>query len=634
MSEMPRPGLQTRDKNRTTRPGVDAGVEKKYRRTQAQMKQVRADEAAAEAQAALDRDQAKKRLAAVEDKQHEEDVAYAKHANHPPARPPKNGATASKAANESAGSNKKTGVPTSKTVNDTSSSASKTSKERLDYPPNSSKKKGVSASDAVDNAIERGSKKSKGLADISDSEESEAYAPASGEESSDEDKSDTEVIDSDEDEPPKKKKKKLLGITRTEVIASRTTRDESGTPEVPVDDSKKRKAAKGKTKKNAKKPKVEGKKSGLIKGAPQSLITIQPVPPRAPTRKELRGGSNKWHLKHLPTGTQAQFTDEVVPLACELAGSQQVPPWGKLSVAQVQGIVDKVYGANVHEVTAESAWMGLIGYRLNDWRHGIGARPHKFITSLVEAPAPSSDSEDDAEEEAGGELLADQRDEDMELKDVDDAANDTAAANAPLNTGPQPRKFRFDTPAGVAEFIAWCLESDTKTGSSAFHWKVWGDGVKKGFFQSPILLYTLAYHLERLDEIPGGYERLESHPQSALLMSAQAVERELQFWRSGEYLQPGTRDSSAFFSIDNWDDIIEMVKTPQGMKKKHTRRATKFSSTLGDWDNTRWDAVIEASRVYKEVPARKRGQTITSSRSSSEVGDDMICDDAVIVLSD
>ncbi|KAJ7788288.1 hypothetical protein B0H14DRAFT_2949438 [Mycena olivaceomarginata] len=147
-------------------------------------------------------------------------------------------------------------------------------------------------------------------------------------------------------------------------------------------------------------------------------------------------------------------------------------------------------------------------------------------------------------------------------EDPERTNGDDADATAALNAAPKPRKFRFDTPAGVADFVAWCLESDTKTGSSAFHWAVWGEGVKKGFFQSQILLYTLAYHLERLEEIPGGYARLESRPLSALLMSAQAVERELQFWRSGEYVQPGTKDSSAYFSIDNWDDTVEMVKTP------------------------------------------------------------------------
>ncbi|KAJ6629423.1 hypothetical protein B0H10DRAFT_1987087, partial [Mycena sp. CBHHK59/15] len=75
----------------------------------------------------------------------------------------------------------------------------------------------------------------------------------------------------------------------------------------------------------------------------QSVIAIQPAPPRAPTRKEIRGGSAKWTLKHLPQGTSSQFTDEVVPLACELVGSQQIKPWAKPTLAQIQAIIDRVF---------------------------------------------------------------------------------------------------------------------------------------------------------------------------------------------------------------------------------------------------------------------------------------------------
>jgi hypothetical protein len=89
----------------------------------------------------------------------------------------------------------------------------------------------------------------------------------------------------------------------------------------------------------------------------QSLIAIQP---RAPTQKQLRGGSAKWALKHLPSGTSSQFTDEVVPLARELAGSQQLEPWTKLTVKQVQDIIDKVYGKGEYMVEASGPWMGLV----------------------------------------------------------------------------------------------------------------------------------------------------------------------------------------------------------------------------------------------------------------------------------
>ena len=76
------------------------------------------------------------------------------------------------------------------------------------------------------------------------------------------------------------------------------------------------------------------------------------------TRKEIRGGSAKWTLKHLPAGTSSEFTDEAVPLARELAGT--LLPWMGLTIKQIQDIVDKVYGKGKYQVTHESAWVGLV----------------------------------------------------------------------------------------------------------------------------------------------------------------------------------------------------------------------------------------------------------------------------------
>lgn len=72
-------------------------------------------------------------------------------------------------------------------------------------------------------------------------------------------------------------------------------------------------------------------------------ITEGPKPSREPTKKELRGGSNKWQLKHLPEGADPDaFTSMVAPLAKIKAGT--LDPWANLSVPQIQGIVDDVYG--------------------------------------------------------------------------------------------------------------------------------------------------------------------------------------------------------------------------------------------------------------------------------------------------
>ncbi|KAF7368104.1 hypothetical protein MSAN_00876600 [Mycena sanguinolenta] len=520
---VPRSGLQTREKNKHIRPGVKAGVEKKTRRTPAEMQKARAADAAKQNKADRDREKSKQRLAALEDKQQEDDIAYANTANHPPSRTPKPTAVAT--VDEAGGGVKGNDI----------------------HPKN-----------APDSGRRFG-------AGQQTSKESQGY-----------------------DEEEWSQQIQENGFTR-----SKCRDDSMVAPGGPALDDD--------TAEHIERPQSGKKKKGVPTA---SLIAIQPAPPRAPTLKELRGGSAKWHLKHLPIGTQLQFKEEVVPLACELAGSQQIAPWGKLTLSQLQSIVDRVYGKGEHTVTAESAWVGLIGYRLNDWRHGMAARPHKYITHLVESYEPS-DSEDN-DEDVGEEPP---RDEPEDENNVNPAVAEDA--DAQLTTTTKHLKFN---------------------GTMAFHWKTWGDGVKKGFLQSPLLLYTLAYHLECLDDIPGAYERLDSHLESALLMSAQAVERELQFWRSGDYVHPSTKDQSAFFSIDNWDDKYEIVDTPRGKKKKLIRRATKFRSTVQDWKDTQWDNVVESAKAFMEIPSRKRGQTV--SCSSSEVGDDIIDDDEVMVLSD
>jgi hypothetical protein len=85
--EMPRPGLKTREKNKKTHPAVNAGVEKKRRRTAAQMERARDDETTSRALSKLEDEKALRRLAALEDKQREDDILYAKSANHPADRP-------------------------------------------------------------------------------------------------------------------------------------------------------------------------------------------------------------------------------------------------------------------------------------------------------------------------------------------------------------------------------------------------------------------------------------------------------------------------------------------------------------------------------------------------------------------
>ncbi|KAJ6541301.1 hypothetical protein B0H10DRAFT_2137141 [Mycena sp. CBHHK59/15] len=193
------------------------------------------------------------------------------------------------------------------------------------------------------------------------------------------------------------------------------------------------------------------------------------------------------------------------------------------------------------------------------------------------------------------------------------ASATTADADARANASAKPLKFKFNMREGVAGFVEWCLQSHDDSGTMAFHWKTWGGGVdKKGFLQSYLILHAFTCHLACLEEIPGRYERLKSHPESV---------HELQFGRTGEYMNSNPNSPANHFSIDNYDDTLEIIQTANGKKKKLVRCATKFLPTVQKWDDAHW---------------RSRKHAQTASRSGSEAGDDMILsdNDAVMVLSD
>ncbi|KAJ7433855.1 hypothetical protein FB451DRAFT_1419373 [Mycena latifolia] len=124
------------------------------------------------------------------------------------------------------------------------------------------------------------------------------------------------------------------------------------------------------------------------------------------------------------------------------------------------------------------------------------------------------------------------------------------------------------------------------------------------------------------------YKRLDAPPIGALLLSVQAVQRALQFWQTGVYVNP--QKTANHFSIDNWGDSV----ITSGQKKdKLVRRATKFMASVQKWDEDRWVELKAAASEWVELPGRKRGG---SSRSGSEAEDNAVLeeDDEIIILSD
>lgn len=76
------------------------------------------------------------------------------------------------------------------------------------------------------------------------------------------------------------------------------------------------------------------------------------------SKKEVRGGAEKWNLSHLPPGTSDDFTKYVVPMARLKAGT--LLPWGDLSASQIQVIIDEVYKEGLYAVHKDDVWTGLV----------------------------------------------------------------------------------------------------------------------------------------------------------------------------------------------------------------------------------------------------------------------------------
>ncbi|KAJ7021994.1 hypothetical protein C8F04DRAFT_1139468, partial [Mycena alexandri] len=272
-----------------------------------------------------------------------------------------------------------------------------------------------------------------------------------------------------------------------------------------------------------------------------------------------------------------------------------------MTVAALQSIVNRVYKQGLvegklvlthHKVTEDGPWWGLAGYRSTDWRSALPAQAHKAVVSLFETQQGSeSESDEEAETSNAG-------------------AGDTTSTPVPsaADASVKPKAFNFKTPAGIEEFIAWTLQKHAG-GTMAFHWKQWGDGIeKKGLFLSYLIVYTYAHHVAILKSMPPEYTRSELPPYGALLLSVQAVERELGFWKTGTYILP--KGPSSQFSFDNWGDIRARDASDRKKNQSHTPRNETWK--VEDWA----ELEVEAEQ-WLEVKKR----FASSSRATSEAGD-------------
>ncbi|KAJ7484307.1 hypothetical protein FB451DRAFT_1392871 [Mycena latifolia] len=105
--------------------------------------------------------------------------------------------------------------------------------------------------------------------------------------------------------------------------------------------------------------------------------------------------------------------------------------------------------------------------------------------------------------------------------------------------------------------------------------------------QSHLIRYTFAYYLSCLAAIPGASPRSQAPAIGALLLSMQAVERALNLWKTGVYVN--THGHSTHFSVESWGDCVGPADQLTG-ERKLGRRATKYVTTVQKWKKEhQWD---------------------------------------------
>ncbi|KAJ7324025.1 hypothetical protein DFH08DRAFT_941426 [Mycena albidolilacea] len=116
-----------------------------------------------------------------------------------------------------------------------------------------------------------------------------------------------------------------------------------------------------------------------------------------------------WSQKSATSSSGSDGKGDVVPLARKLAGTLE--PWLFLTVAQVQGIVDRVFGPGRYMVEKNGPWFELVTYHLTDWRAGFVLKAPKALEYLVKGTKErlkvqnTSDAADIEDEDPDGKLF-------------------------------------------------------------------------------------------------------------------------------------------------------------------------------------------------------------------------------------
>ncbi|KAF9553010.1 hypothetical protein CPC08DRAFT_767856 [Agrocybe pediades] len=291
------------------------------------------------------------------------------------------------------------------------------------------------------------------------------------------------------------------------------------------------------------------------------------------TKKAQRGGKDKWTLDHLPPGTTDVFTDTLIPIARLKAGTQD--PWIGLSVAQVQSMVGLIFEGESYKVNNGDAWTDLVAYHLSNWCTKFASKAADAVQALVRANTSI----------------------------LDDGAKDKVRDLVDFYL------TKRGTPP-LAPFLFKVWEEDGNTGKLK----------RKGRFQSDLVIYTLAHaHFIEYDPIPDPDELDEdSLPCGALVMAVQAVEHALKFWVTGEYVP----DGRAKFCAEDYGDRIVRKKNATGkLVDVKILGSGLYLPAAKALPRSQWREIFEeVGEVLESSNRRKKGRSMSmSSRASSEV---------------
>ncbi|KAF8347339.1 hypothetical protein F5887DRAFT_1175117 [Amanita rubescens] len=131
-----------------------------------------------------------------------------------------------------------------------------------------------------------------------------------------------------------------------------------------------------------------------------------------------------------------------------------------------------------------------------------------------------------------------------------------------------------------------------------YQWSEWSEDpvLRKGLGRNQLILYTFANaHLVHLNDIDS---LVNSRPIGALLLSMQAVERALEYWKEGERAKKDLPE----FSKNNFGDTF----TKAEKNAKRIRRATIFVKTLERLTDAEWTSLIEEAREWLDDNRRAR----------------------------